>query len=32
MTASSRFYWVAVHVDAIAGGIYGAIRFFDWAN
>jgi hypothetical protein len=32
VTASNRFYWLAVHLAAIAGGIYGAIRFFDWAS
>ena len=32
MTLSNRMYWLAVHLVAIAGGIYGAVRFFDWAN
>lgn len=31
MSAGTRFYWLAVHAAAIAGGIYGAVRFFDWA-
>jgi hypothetical protein len=31
MTASNRFYWLAVHLAAIGLGIYGAIRLFDWA-
>jgi hypothetical protein len=32
MTAPNRFYWLAVHLAAIAGGIYGAVRLFDWAG
>lgn len=32
MTAQNRFYWLAVHLVAIAGGIYGAWRFFQWAS
>ena len=32
MSAGNRLYWFLVHVAAIAGGIYGAVRFFDWAS
>jgi hypothetical protein len=32
VTAGNRLYWLLVHAAAIAGGIYGAIRLFDWAS
>jgi hypothetical protein len=28
MSAGARFYWLAVHLAAIAGGIYGGIQLF----
>ena len=32
MSGYARLYWFTVHVAAIALGVYGGIRFFDWAS
>jgi hypothetical protein len=32
VSADNRLYWFLVHVAAITLGIYGAVRFFDWAS
>ena len=32
MSGGSRFYWLTVQLASVAGGIYGAIRLFDWAT
>lgn len=32
MTAAARLYWLAVQLAAVAGGIYGGARLFDWAT
>jgi hypothetical protein len=32
VTAGNRLYWCLVHAAAIVLGIYGAVRFFEWAN
>jgi hypothetical protein len=32
MSAGLRLYWFCVHLAAIAGGIYGGVRLFDWAS
>jgi hypothetical protein len=31
-SAGARFYWLAVQLAAIGGGIYGGLRLFDWAT
>jgi hypothetical protein len=32
VSAGNRLYWFLVHAAAIGLGIYGAVRFFDWAS
>ena len=32
MNGGSRLYWLLVQLGAVAGGIYGAVRLFDWAT
>ncbi len=32
MSSGRRLYWLLVQLAAIAGGIYGAVRLFDWAT
>lgn len=32
MSAAVRLYWLVVQLAAVAGGIYGAVRLFDWAT
>jgi hypothetical protein len=32
VTRGPRLYWLIVQLVAVAGGIYGAVRFFDWAT
>jgi hypothetical protein len=27
-----RLYWLAIQLAAVAGGIYGGVRLFDWAT
>jgi len=32
MTSGVRLTWLVVHLAAIAGGIWVAVRLFDWAT
>ena len=32
MIGGTRFFWLVVQLAAIAGGIYGGVRLFDWAT
>jgi len=32
MSSGRRLYWLLVQLAAIAGGIYGGVRLFDWAT
>jgi hypothetical protein len=32
VSAGARFYWLVVQAAAVAGGIYGGWRLFEWAT
>lgn len=32
MSGYARLWWFSVHAVAIALGVYGGLRFFDWAS
>jgi len=32
MSAGLRLYWLVVQLAAVAGGIYGGWRLFEWAT
>jgi hypothetical protein len=32
VSAGLRFYWLVVQVAAVASGIYGGWRLFEWAT
>jgi hypothetical protein len=32
VSGGNRLYWALVHLAVIAGGIYGAVQFFNWAS
>jgi hypothetical protein len=32
LTLGTRFFWLSVHLAAVALGIWAGIRFFDWAS